>query len=38
MSLSLPLCGAYLDKYVVVLHQQRVVVDLAEELSSHHFV
>lgn len=28
----------YLDEDVVVLHQQRVVVDLAEELSRHHFV
>lgn len=28
----------YLDKYVVVLHQQGVVVDFAEELSRHHFV
>lgn len=28
----------YLDEDVVVLHQQRVVVDLAKELSRHHFV
>lgn len=31
-----PTC--YLDEYVVVLHQQRVVVDLAKELGRHHFV
>lgn len=36
---QLPGCGdVYLDKYVVVLHQQGVVVDFAEELSSHHFI
>lgn len=28
----------YLDENVVVLHQQGVVVDLAQELGCHHFV
>lgn len=31
-------CVIYLDKYVVILHQQGVVVDLTEELSGHQFV
>lgn len=30
--------NGYLDKYVVVLHQQGAAVNLSQELSRHHFV